>query len=175
MRQECCLFYPSPREKGSPGGTAHGLAVVLLQGDARAGQLVKVGRDDLLQVQRHQQGVSSTWLCFTLFSVLFIDYIYSVACLQSMLSIMSCHFSGGYFRYIELLIFKIPWIRYCTLVLCSTSVHLCCIVSLCLYNPSTGPPRHSTPDTRQQTRQGQEMRKLWMKFFPFFPDFSKQR
>ena len=51
MRQECCLFYPSPREQGSPGGTAHGLAVVLLQGDARAGQLVKVGRDDLLQVR----------------------------------------------------------------------------------------------------------------------------
>ena len=102
-------IYPSPREQGSPGGTAHGLAVVLLQGDARAGQLVKVGRDDLLQVQvqRHQQGVSSTWLCFTLFSVLFIDYIYSVLAKYAF-SIMSCHFSGGYFRYIELLIFKIP-------------------------------------------------------------------
>ena len=109
MRQECCLFYPSPREQGSPGGTAHGLAVVLLQGDARAGQLVKVGRDDLLQVQvqRRQQGVSSTWLCFTLFSVLFIDYIYSVFAKYAF-SIMFCHFSGGYFRSIELLIFKIP-------------------------------------------------------------------
>ena len=139
MRQECCLFYPSPREKGSPGGTAHGLAVVLLQGDARAGQLVKVGRHDLLQVQvqRRQQGVSSTWLCFTLFSVLFIDYIYSVLAKYAFYYVLS------FFRRI----FPLHWIvdfqnpmnqRYCTLVLCSTSVHLCCIVSLCLYNPSTG-------------------------------------
>ena len=57
--------YPPPREQGPPSGTAHGLAVVLLEGDAGAGQLVKVRRNDLLQVQvqRHQQGVSSTWLC----------------------------------------------------------------------------------------------------------------
>ena len=56
--------YPPPREEGPPSGTAHWLAVVLLQDDAGAGQLLKVRRDDLLQVQmqvqRHQQGVSST-------------------------------------------------------------------------------------------------------------------
>ena len=77
-------------------------------------------------------------------------YIYSVVCKVCFL-FMSCHFSGGYFRSIELLIFKIPWIRDCTFVLCSTSVHLCCIVTVyCVYITRARAPSPLHTDTRPQ-------------------------